>query len=102
MLQENLEIIRRGYDAWNRDMNAVLDQFSSDATLYPLEDFADSLIRCDRGELRRLFAELRDPWERDEVEANELVDAGGLCGCGSPVEWCREGDRRRDRDENRD
>jgi len=45
-MSENVEIIRRGYDLWNRgDMDAFLDQYSSDATPYPLSDFADTQIR---------------------------------------------------------
>jgi ketosteroid isomerase-like protein len=77
MSRENVEIIRRGYDLWNRgDMDAFLDQYSSVATLDPLPDFADTQIRHGREELRRLFAELREPWDRDEVEADTLVDAG--------------------------
>ena len=77
MSQENVEVVRRGYDAWNRgDMNAHLALYSSDARVYPLEDFADSQIRHGLQEIRRLFAELREPWERDEIEAKELVAAG--------------------------
>ena len=77
MSQDNVEIVRTGYDLWNRgDMEAFLDQFSRDAALYPLSDFADTEVRRGRVELAHIFAELREPWERDEVKAEKLVGSG--------------------------
>ena len=79
MSQENVEIVRKGLDAWNREdaMKAfVREQYAPDVTLYPFEDLADSHIRHGREESLSRWMELREPWERSELEAEELVDAG--------------------------
>jgi ketosteroid isomerase-like protein len=77
MSQENVEVVRECYAAWNRgDMEGLGEQFAPNATVHPLADFADSLIRHGRDEILLLFAEVREPWERDESTAEEVVEAG--------------------------
>ena len=77
MSRENVELARRGYDAFNRgDMDALIEGFAPDATVHPLDYWPDSFIRRGRDEIRRLFTELREPWDRPEVKAAKLLDSG--------------------------
>jgi ketosteroid isomerase-like protein len=77
MSEENADVVRKSYEAWNRgDMKAVGECYAPDAVLYPREDFTDSQIRRGRAEILSLFAELRGFMERDEFELEEIVEAG--------------------------
>jgi ketosteroid isomerase-like protein len=80
MSEENVEIVREGLAAWNRGDDAlkafVAERYAPDVTLHPFKDLADSQIRHGREALLLRLMEMREPWERSEVEAEELVDAG--------------------------
>ena len=77
MSRENVELVQRGYEAFNRgDLDAFVDLFAPDATLHPLDYWPDSLIRQGREEIVSLLQELREPWERPESRAARLVDSG--------------------------
>jgi ketosteroid isomerase-like protein len=77
MSEENVEAVRRNFDAFNRgDLNAFVDRFTPDATVHPLEYWPDSLIRRGREEILRLMRELREPWEKPNSRAVKIVDSG--------------------------
>jgi ketosteroid isomerase-like protein len=77
MSRENVEIIRAGFDAVNRqDFDAALRHVAPDFEL----DMSRA-IGMDRGvfnldEWRRIMEEFADGWESSQYEIDELVDAG--------------------------
>jgi ketosteroid isomerase-like protein len=77
MSQENVEVVRRNNEAYNRrDLDAYLDTVA-DAVVFTSR-FSVMDRRSYRGhdELRRYFAELDEVWSRYEMRLERLVDAG--------------------------
>jgi ketosteroid isomerase-like protein len=79
MSQENVEIVRAGYDAWNRgDLQAVLDRLHPDVEWEENPDVYPGLDRIYRGHdgfLKRQ-RDAFDVWEWFRVEDREFIDAG--------------------------
>ena len=79
MSQENLEAVRRSFEAFNRrDFDAAFEDFAPDFEL----DFTRA-IGIDRGtytlaQFRRLNESLAELWESNRLVADELIDAGEL------------------------
>jgi ketosteroid isomerase-like protein len=79
MSQENLEIVRRSFEAFNRgDLDAAFEDFAPDFEL----DFSRS-ISIARGtynlaQFRRLNESFAEIWESNRLVADELIDAGEL------------------------
>ena len=77
MSQENLEAVRRSFEAFNRgDLDAAFEDFAPDFEL----DLSRA-IGIDRGtyslaEFRRLTEQFAETWESVRYEADELIDAG--------------------------
>jgi ketosteroid isomerase-like protein len=77
MSQENVEIVRRNYEAFGRgDVHAAFEDFAPDFEL----DMSRA-IGTDRGvyslnQFRRLSEEFLEAWETVQVRADELIDAG--------------------------
>ncbi len=81
MSQENVEIVRRVYDAVARGaVDAVLDFYDSDIEWNMSRSPYRALVGRDsyRGHdgLRRFFRDYRDPWAAIEDKCEELIDAG--------------------------
>jgi ketosteroid isomerase-like protein len=77
MSQENVEVVRRNNEAYNRrDLDAYLDTVA-DAVVFTSR-FSVMDRRSYRGhdELRRYFAELDEVWSRYEMNLERLVDVG--------------------------
>jgi ketosteroid isomerase-like protein len=77
--QENVEVVRSAYEAWNRgDLPAVLDRLHSDveweenADVYP---GLDPVYYGHEGFMKRQ-QDAFDAWEWIRVEEHELLDAG--------------------------
>jgi ketosteroid isomerase-like protein len=78
MSQENVEIVRRAVDAWNRgDLNAWLECFDEDIVWNPLPD-APTSSRSMAARRCSLMQRWLEPWDRYELETLELVDLGGV------------------------
>jgi ketosteroid isomerase-like protein len=82
MSEENVEIVRRVFDASaRRDARAVLALYDPDVewdasrTQPGLGEFAD--ISRGHDGLRRFFRAWREAWASDEYDYDELIDAGG-------------------------
>ena len=77
MPQENLEIVRRCYEAFDRgDIDVAFEDFAPDFEL----DLSRA-IGIDRGtyslaQFRRLTEQFAETWESVRYEADELIDAG--------------------------
>jgi ketosteroid isomerase-like protein len=77
MSQENVEIVRRAYEAYNRaDLKTFGDLLAPDAIADPLPDWPESQRRHGREEVLRLLVDIRGPLERNEATAEKFVEGG--------------------------
>jgi ketosteroid isomerase-like protein len=77
MSQENVEIVRAAFDAWNRgDHDAVLRLWGEEAEFYPLRAQLEGRAYYGRDGLRRFIVELAEEWEEVRFEVGEIRDAG--------------------------
>ena len=77
MSQENVELVRRAYDAWDRrDFEAMSDLLHPDFEL----DLTARVLNPDRyvgvEGLRRFVDELGETWDDMGLEPEEFIDAG--------------------------
>jgi ketosteroid isomerase-like protein len=78
MSQENVEIVRAAYEAWNaRDMEAFRELHDPDTIVVRgLEGWPEPGPFVGRDTVMRLFEELRRTWDEDTLEQISLIDAG--------------------------
>ena len=77
MSQENVEVVRRNNEAYNRrDLGAYLDTVAETVTFRSRFSVMDSRVYRGRDEMRRYFAELDEVWSRYDMGLERLVDAG--------------------------
>ena len=77
MSQENVEIVRRGIEAWNRgDMDAFRELHDPDAVLRPVSDWPEQGPFVGRTTLMRFAEQLRDTWDADTMEAISITEVG--------------------------
>jgi ketosteroid isomerase-like protein len=77
MSQENVEIIRRGIDAWNRDdIDEWLTGFAPEAEWHTTGRFADEGVYRGRAGLERFWSELREDLEELSVSATDIRGSG--------------------------
>jgi ketosteroid isomerase-like protein len=79
MSQENVEVVRRGFDAWNAgDMEGVRDTYDPDAVMRYHGDVLEPGPFVGRDAIMRQFDRLRDALdERDSlVFMSDFLDAG--------------------------
>ena len=76
----NSELIRRAYDAWNRDAMseflALLDPEVEWHTSGRLPDV--ELVYRGHEEVLEFFRDFKDPWESIEIEPEEIREAGDI------------------------
>jgi ketosteroid isomerase-like protein len=80
MSQENVEIVRRGWEAWVRgDLDALLELCDPavewDTT--HMEGWPEDAVYFGRGGVRRFLEEWLGSWERFESGAEKILEAGG-------------------------
>ena len=77
MSQENVEIVRRGIDAWNRgDLDEWLAGFAPEAELHTTGRFADRGVYRGRAGLKRYWAEIREDVEELSTSISEIRAVG--------------------------
>jgi ketosteroid isomerase-like protein len=77
MSQENVEIVRRNNDAYNRrDLDAYFDTVAETVTFRSRFSAMDRRVYQGRDDLRRYFAELDEVWSRYEMNLERLVAVG--------------------------
>ncbi len=78
MSQENVEIVRRVYDAWNRgDAEAWIEAFDVDAVVITDPSWMEPGPFEGRAAIREWYEGLRESWEgRDEIVVTELIGVG--------------------------
>jgi ketosteroid isomerase-like protein len=79
MSQENVEIIRRGYDNLNRrDVEAWLEAFHPDAEMYDLAGRPDVPARRGHDALRKWVEMMDETWENGRHEPLRFIPAGAF------------------------
>jgi ketosteroid isomerase-like protein len=79
MSQENMEIVRRAYEVFNRhDWDATLEAVDPDIEWNQITQFPDRAVYRGRAEMRDRFwnEQLVEPFGDFRIEVEELVDAG--------------------------
>jgi ketosteroid isomerase-like protein len=77
MSQENVEIVRRGYEALNRrDIEAWIDLFHPEVEAHDLAGMPDAPIRRGRDALREWVAMMEEIWVDARYEPGEVIEAG--------------------------
>jgi ketosteroid isomerase-like protein len=80
MSQENVEMARRGYDAYNRgDVDAAVSDFAADCEFIPSGALPGGrgVYRGPEG-YKQFVGWLRDEFEDAHLDLNEVIDAGDL------------------------
>jgi ketosteroid isomerase-like protein len=97
--EENIEAVRRGYEALNRrDIDAWLEGFHADVETHDLPTIPDAPVRRGHDDLRKWVEMMGDVWtEESHYEPEEFTAAGDFVlvavrahawgrGSGAPVE----------------
>jgi uncharacterized protein len=75
--QENVDVVKRGYEAWNRgDMAAVFDGYDPDVEHWDRADDPGATVRRGRDALAAAYAELSESYAEIQIEPKEFIDAG--------------------------
>jgi uncharacterized protein len=75
----NVEIIKRGYQAWDRgDMAAVIEGYDPDVEHWDRADDPDATVRRGRDGFAAYYAELFESYAEIQIEPKEFIDAGDL------------------------
>jgi uncharacterized protein len=76
--QENVEIVRRGFAAWNAgDMDALRELHHPDVIVRALKDWPEPGPFVGREAVMRWFEQLRQTWDADALDlVGDFVDAG--------------------------
>jgi ketosteroid isomerase-like protein len=75
--QENVEIVRRVYAAWNRDDTAaVLDDLDPAMEWWDRDDDPDAMVHRGHDGVRDQISGIRDAWVEFQVRPQELIEAG--------------------------
>jgi len=77
MSQANVEMIKRGYEAWNRgDMAVVLENFDPGVEWWDRGDSFHTTVRRGHDGLRGGWAEIAEAFSEFRMEPKEFIDAG--------------------------
>ena len=78
MSQENVEVVRAAYDAWNAgNMDALRELYDPDAIMRMDENWPEPGPYFGRDAVMREFEQLREAWDADTIEAiSDFIDAG--------------------------
>ena len=79
MSRENVEIVRRAYEAFNRhDFDAAMEALDPDVEWHQITQFPDRAIYRGREDMRDRFwnQQLVEQFEDFRIDVEELVDAG--------------------------
>jgi ketosteroid isomerase-like protein len=69
MSQENVEIVRRAYQAWNAgDLTALRDLYDPDVVMHHVEGWPEPGPSLGRDAVLREIEQLREAWEGDTLE----------------------------------
>ena len=76
MSQENVEIVRAGFEAWNAgDMDGLRELFDADVIVRPAEGWPETGPFVGREAAMRWYAQLREAFDIDALEQISYTDA---------------------------
>ena len=88
MSEENVEVIKEAFPAWNRgDMDAVTSAVSEDVIFDPLAGWPEGDEIAGAEAVRERYRDMRDGFERDWMEIREIRDLGEAQVLAD-FEWC--------------
>ena len=78
MSQENVEIVKAGFEAWNAgDMDAFREQYDPDVILRTVEGWPEPGPYVGREAVMRLFEQNRVTWDANTVEPiSDFIEVG--------------------------
>jgi uncharacterized protein len=78
MSQENVQVVRRGFETWNAgNMDAFREYFDPGVILRPLEGWPEPGPFVGREAVMRWFEQLRETWDTDTFELiRDFIDVG--------------------------
>jgi ketosteroid isomerase-like protein len=78
MSQENVDLVRAGFDAWNAgDMDALRELYDPDAISRSPEGWPEPGASVGRHAIMRQFEQLRETWDADAFEViSDFIDVG--------------------------
>jgi ketosteroid isomerase-like protein len=78
MSQQNVEVVRAAYEAWNAgDMGALRELYDPDAITRTAEGWPEPGPFVGREAIMRWFEQLRETWDADALEPiSDFIDAG--------------------------
>ena len=77
MSRENVELVRRAHEAFNRrDTEAYFEVFDSDGVLVPLLAMLEGVVYRGREEIMRWFDEVDRNWAEFQTTPQEFRDLG--------------------------
>ena len=77
MSQENVDIVRAGYVAWNSgDMDALRELYDPEAIVRLPEGWPEPGPYVGREAVLRVFEQWRETWDADSLEPISIIDAG--------------------------
>jgi ketosteroid isomerase-like protein len=77
MSRENVELVRAGFDAWNRgDLEVWRSLWAEEAEFYPLRAQLEGRPYSGHDGLERFLAEIRQDWDEPRFRIEETRPAG--------------------------
>ena len=77
MSQENVEVVKAAFDAWNAgDMDRLRDMYDPNIVLHMLRDWPEPGPYVGREAVMRQWEQIRETWDADFVEPISFVDVG--------------------------
>jgi ketosteroid isomerase-like protein len=77
MSQENVEIVRRGVDAFNRrDKTAWLATFDPEAEMFPAREWPENAPTRGAEAIWDFYVEVTSAWEEGSFELGEIIESG--------------------------
>jgi ketosteroid isomerase-like protein len=77
MSQANVEVLRRAFEAWNRnDWEALMACYAPDVIVVPPAEWPEAETGTSREALRHQFEQAKAAWEEEWVEVDEIRDLG--------------------------
>jgi ketosteroid isomerase-like protein len=75
--QENVEVVKAGFDAWNAgDMDRLRDMYDPNVVLHMVRDWPEPGPYVGREAVMRQWEQMRATWDADVVEPISFVDVG--------------------------
>lgn len=77
MSQRNVDVLRRSFEAWNRnDWDALMACHGPDVVVVAPAEWPEAEMAAGRDALRRQWEQAKAAWEEERVEVDELRDLG--------------------------